>query len=230
MELRSKGVIAFDLGYTLLTNDRAKVHQQYLHHQGVNTDLDSIVLAYHIVDKEFMRSYPKVISTGGKQYYPWFVGRVNFELKHCFDLVEQTAFMLNIIASAPLWKPFPWAIEVLEQIKHKGYRLALLSNWDASARSILRSVGLDAFFEVILISSEVGYEKPDARIFHKLLSELRCTADEVVYVGDNYYDDVIGAQALGIDAVLVNPYGKIGIEELDFAPILPDVRSLLEHL
>jgi putative hydrolase of the HAD superfamily len=234
VDWRNKKVIAFDLGYTLVTNDRAKLHQRYLQSQGIDTDIRSIEMAYHVVDKEFMRIYPKVISTGWNQYFPWFVGRVNYELKHCFNLIEQTEFMSNEVVSNAetdlFWKPFPWTVEVLEQLKHKGYRIALLSNWDSSARSILAKLGLDSLFEVIVISDEVGCEKPEAIIFEELLRQLNCTAKEVLYVGDNYYDDVPGAQSVGMETIVLNPYNKAGMEELSYEPILSDIRSLLEYV
>lgn len=229
--LRDKRVIAFDLGYTLVTNDRTRLHRQYLLRLGISVEPEAIARAYHVVIKEFMRRYPKAISMDWRQFLPWLLGRVNFELGHRLDLIEQTEFMLGVSAGAEhFWRPFPWATDVLRQIRQRGYRLALLSNWDLGARAVLRSLELDSYFEVIVISSEVGFEKPDVRIFHALLAELNCSPDEVVYVGDNYYDDVVGANAAGIEAVLLNPYDNLGIEELDFSPVVPDIRSLLERI
>ncbi|MBS3984813.1 MAG: HAD-IA family hydrolase [Selenomonadales bacterium] len=231
MQFRDKRVIAFDLGYTLVTNDRASVHQHYLLRHGVSVEQEAIARAYHVVIKEFMRRYPKAISMDWRQFLPWLLGRVNFELGHRLDLIEQTEYMFGMSAGRDhIWRPFPWTTDTLLKIGERGYRIALLSNWDLSARAVLRSLELDSYFEVTVISSEVGCEKPDARIFHELLKQLHCGPDEVLYVGDNYYDDVIAAQAAGIAAVLLNPYGSLGIEELDFSPVVPDIRSLLEMI
>lgn len=235
MNWSTKKAIAFDLGYTLVTNNRVQLHQQFLRNQGIELEEEIIRRAYHLADKKFMRAYPKVISTGWDYYFPWFVGKVNFLLGHQFNLIEQTNFMKQEIdrlwqSGQSFWTPFPWTVDTLQKLREQNFRLALLSNWDASARPILSFLELDELFDVIIISDEFGCEKPDPSIFQELLLQLNCSSEEVVYVGDNYYDDVPGAAEVGIATLLLNPYGRLGMEELNYTPVVPDIRHLLELL
>jgi len=227
-----KKAISFDLGYTLITNKRAHIHYQFLQSKGIELEESDIARTYHLIDKEFMRLFPKVISTGWYQYFPWFVGRVNYELGHCFNLVEQNHFFIQKLEQMKgsielYWYPFSWTRNTLEELRKRGYKLALLSNWDETARPLLRKLDLDSLFDVIIISDEFGKEKPEPSIFSNMLSQLNCRAEEVVYVGDNYYDDVPGAAEVGIETIILNPYDKLGMEELNYEWIIPDIQQLL---
>ena len=63
------------------------------------------------------------------------------------------------------------------------------------------------YFDVVVDSALVGVEKPDPAIFRPALEALDVTAAEAVYVGDLYEVDVVGAQAAGLEAVLLDPDG-----------------------
>ncbi|MFA9560309.1 HAD family hydrolase [Evansella sp. AB-rgal1] len=230
MQLNGKSVIAFDLGYTLVTNDRVNHYHSYAQSKGITLNVSEITKAFHAVDKIFMREYRKVISHGWNQHFPWFVGNVNHILHQTFDIIEQTNYMKEQREQdpEPYWKVFPWTHDVLTTLKDNSYRLALLSNWDKSARYFLDHLKLTPYFETCIISDEFGCEKPDPRIFHELITKMRMPAEEIVYVGDNYYDDVVGAKQAEIDTILLNPFEKQGIEELDHNYIVPDTRSLVD--
>ncbi|MEK3733553.1 HAD family hydrolase [Paenibacillus sp. FSL M8-0334] len=232
MNWSNKTIIAFDLGYTLVTNDRVKHYHQYLKEKNIDMNVSEVEQAFHLIDKKFMREYPKVISTGWNAYFPWFLGLVNFHLKLTFDLVEQCEFIKQaaVKQGPPFWKPFPWTFEVLAALQARSYQLALLSNWDHSARPILGNLGLTDYFETIIISDEFGCEKPDVEIFRELLRQTGSPPENILYVGDNYYDDAVGALQAGIDTVILNPYERIGIEETDHPHVVNSIRDLLTLL
>lgn len=80
------------------------------------------------------------------------------------------------------------------------YRLAVVSNGGARQREKLARAGLAAFFSEgrVLVSSELGLEKPDPRIFARALAALGLEAGEVLHVGDDPARDVLGAQRAGL--------------------------------
>ncbi|MFX0061519.1 MAG: HAD family hydrolase [Candidatus Hermodarchaeota archaeon] len=98
----------------------------------------------------------------------------------------------------------PDAIPVLQTLQsHKS--LALISNFDhpPHIHSLLSTLNLTEFFDIIIISGEVGVRKPDPRIFSLALEATNLQPTEVVYVGDTLKDDVQGARAAGIFPVLI---------------------------
>ncbi|WP_053242938.1 HAD hydrolase-like protein [Clostridium sp. DMHC 10] len=50
--------------------------------------------------------------------------------------------------------------------------------------------------------------------------------DECLFVGDNYYDDIVGSSKVNMKSLLINPYGKVGIEELNYAYIISNISEL----
>lgn len=102
------------------------------------------------------------------------------------------------------WLPFPESLPVLLLLKSLGYRCGLITNWDVTAPAVLARLGLDRLLSPLVVSSEVGLQKPDARIFEMALDAVGARAQDAVYVGDNYWADVIGAERAGLRAVLVD--------------------------
>lgn len=101
----------------------------------------------------------------------------------------------------------PEAAPALTLAREAGLGAAVISNSNGSVRSILDGLGLTRHLDFVIDSFEVGVEKPDARIFQLGLERAGLAPHEVVYVGDLYSVDVLGARAVGMDAVLLDPGG-----------------------
>jgi len=97
----------------------------------------------------------------------------------------------------------PEAYTTLNKLK-QSKRLGLISNFDHPPHiySLLKENRLDDFFEVITISGEIGFKKPDTKIFHHTLHQTSLQPNQVVYVGDTD-DDVFGSQQSGILPILI---------------------------
>jgi HAD superfamily hydrolase (TIGR01509 family) len=110
------------------------------------------------------------------------------------------------IASAQAWHehyaPDPEADGVLARLRSGGCRLALVSNFDHPPllRARLESAGLAVAFDVIVVSAEIGVEKPDPAAFRPALEATGLEPARVVHVGDTAAD-VHGAQAAGVRPV-----------------------------
>ncbi|WP_042457117.1 HAD family hydrolase [Neobacillus dielmonensis] len=224
-------LIAFDLGYTLAYNRREDHYMNFLESESVIIPREKVEKAYHLADKTFMRSYHGVLGNPPEYYMPWYIGLVNYFLNVKFDLIHQVTFiMAQGKPGSSYWQPFPWTTQVMDTLKNNGYRLALLSNWDLTCRRVLKQIGVYDYFEQIIVSSEINISKPDVGIFKYLLDITHCAHDEVLYVGDNYYDDVVGAGKLGIQTVLINRFGREGIEEIEVPYLVQNTTGLLKIL
>lgn len=222
-----KNYIWFDLGYTLLYQKREPFYQEYLLHKGIEVPLEEIERAYHLADKLFMREYPGVLGKNQATFYPWYLGVVNYYLGQQHELKEQNEFIRKRIDETDIyWEPFSYVHDTLSKLQADGYQLGLISNWDQSARELLEHFKLSSYFQTIVVSSEIGYEKPSREIFEKAFKLAGASVQESLYVGDNYYDDVVGSHKVQLDAALINRFGQLGIEELSHPWTIQSVKEL----
>ena len=99
---------------------------------------------------------------------------------------------------------------VLEALRARGLRLAVVSNADGRIAAALAASRLDRHFDAMIDSHVVGVEKPDPRIFHLALDACGVAPAEALFVGDIYEIDVRGARNAGMDAVLIDPLSMYG--------------------
>ena len=99
-------------------------------------------------------------------------------------------------------QPYPDSLNVVKLLQ-KQYKTAALSNADESfLYPVLEKAGL--VFDAVLCSEAVGVYKPHPLPFERILEMLRVNPSEAVFVGDTMYDDILGAQQVGMRTVLVN--------------------------
>jgi putative hydrolase of the HAD superfamily len=99
------------------------------------------------------------------------------------------------------WALFDDTLPALERLSAAGWTHAILSNHVPELRQIVAGLGLEEQVAAISCSAETGYEKPHPRAFASVLDRLRPA--EAWMIGDNVVADVLGAEAVGIPAVLV---------------------------
>ena len=127
--------------------------------------------------------------------------------------------------------PFVWAVypEVTATVVRlaRKYRLAIVSNFDGRLRNVLAGHGLLKFFDHIVISSEIGADKPDQAIFYEAIKRMGVPAHQTLHVGDDPQRDWAGAEAVGITAFrLKRP--KVTLKELEEFVAQPPLRLVVE--
>ena len=196
--------------------------QERLHAAGIDRPIKDITVAYHLADKYFMREFPGVLGKHFKEYANKYE-----ELMLEYLKVQPSMKIPNEDEESKLkWTAFPETLPTLQKLKRAGFGIGLISNWDPSARDVLSQTGIDKYLDYAVISSEVKVEKPNEEIFYYGLKKADVSPEESMYIGDNYYDDVLGSQRVGMDSMLINPYGRLGIEEVKDVPIIRDVNAL----
>jgi len=103
----------------------------------------------------------------------------------------------------------------LHALKERGQRLGVVSNTyqrGAILRDQLAEVGALPYIDVTVFSSEVGLRKPHPALFEVPLAELGVPAAEAVFVGDSPREDIAGAKAVGMRAVLTRQYREQTLE------------------
>jgi putative hydrolase of the HAD superfamily len=142
---------------------------------------------------------------------------------------ELGAWRLTYNPPVGLWNVVePDAVAALRLVRQAGLGAAVISNSNGSVRSILEDLGLAAYLDFVLDSAEVGVEKPNARIFQMALERAGLRPGQAVYVGDLYSVDVLGARAVGLPAVLLDPGACWGGRDCPTASsVLDAVRLVL---
>ena len=93
----------------------------------------------------------------------------------------------------------PETREVLETLKQKGYKLAILSNGDSfSQHNKINQVQIEELFDEVIVSGDIGIDKPDRRIFDILTDRLGVKNEECMMIGDVFSSDILGAYNAGI--------------------------------
>ena len=128
-----------------------------------------------------------------------------------------TEVSVETLVESIRFAPYPDAVPALTQLRSRGLKLVCVSNWDCSLGEVLERCGLAAHLDGAVSSAEAGARKPDPAIFEAALALAGCSADEAVHVGDTREEDVEGAEAAGIRALLLDREGVgdiAGLEEV----------------
>ncbi len=135
--------------------------------------------------------------------------------------------VLEALMSSLRFRAFEDAKGALMALRELGLVLIVVSNWDASLPDVLDRVGLSEHLNAVVTSARVGVRKPQPAIFERALALAGVRAGEAVHVGDSLAEDVEGARAAGIEAVLL---AREGMARADVAQIhsLRELPGLLE--
>lgn len=161
-----------------------------------------------------------------------FVGLIDESLLISLNQSE-IQFISEIYAGAVLQFPprlIEGARETLAHLSISGYKLGLICNTGRTPGFMLRKLLDDydilKYFDSALFSDETIIRKPDIGIFEKSLRELRADKQQTVHVGDNWENDILGAQAAGIKTVWISPESQGQVD----SPVIKSIVELPEVL
>ncbi|PON67071.1 HAD-superfamily hydrolase, subfamily IA, REG-2-like [Trema orientale] len=123
------------------------------------------------------------------------------EATGCSD-VDYFEEVYEYYAKGDAWHLPSGAYETISLLKDAGVKVAVVSNFDTRLRKLLKDLNVLDLFDAVIISSEVGYEKPDPKIFEAALDQINVEAHKAVHVGDDKKADKVGANTIGIDCWL----------------------------
>jgi len=136
----------------------------------------------------------------------------------CAGVLSQelgTDVSVQTLVDAIRFAPYPDAVPALEDLHSRGLKLVCVSNWDSSLGEVLKRCGLAEHLDGAVSSAEAGASKPDPAIFQSALKFAGCTREEAVHVGDTREEDVDGARAAGIRALLIDREGGGDVASLE---------------
>ena len=207
--------VLFDLDGTLFQYlpTSGEVFLEYLRGSGFHISEEDRILAEHWVHFYFAHSseiQDDDIRFGDDQKGFW----VNFTRRRliAFGILPALADGLAPQVADHMRETYKPKIQVpedayalLEILKESGYMLGMVSNRECSYREEMQKVNLDCYFQFFLAGGEVNSFKPDALIFERALELAGTSAQETMYIGDNYFADILGARRAGLTPVLYDP-------------------------
>lgn len=97
------------------------------------------------------------------------------------------------------------AEKILAKLQQEGFRLGVISNRSNPFDEQLEELGIGTFFEYSLAAGTIDAWKPNPLIFQYALTKMNVKPEQAVYVGDNYFADVVGARNAGLKPILIDP-------------------------
>jgi len=187
--------ISFDAAGTLIRPSPSvgAIYAEMLRAHGVHADAAQIENNFRCAFKQIqsqagtLLNKPTWKSIVARTLQPWTCDNFNA----LFESLWQT------FALPERWTILPAVLPLLEQLQAMQYRMIVLSNNDARLVSVLNGLGLAKYFQAIYISAEIGYEKPDIRIFQHVTQTLNTRPDNMLHVGDSFKHDHTGALRAG---------------------------------
>lgn len=142
------------------------------------------------------------------------------QLPPSVDINKIAMKLIDEFRTTKCWTVAYGSPKLLKLLKKKGITLGVISNFDPRLNDILRNVNLRDLFDFVLTSYEVGFSKPDARIFERALKYCKTPTEpsQSIHIGDDLEKDYKAAREAGWHALLVTPKVK------------PDKPSAKDHV
>ena len=185
---------------------RGRVLMEYLERQGFDPAPWDHEVLYDVFESHDEAYSPSAPARERDEYYAELASRV-------FERMEIRASGEDALRHAkPLWQilgpasfeVFPEVPATLGELRARGLRLAVLSNWQCGLRHFCEELGIASFFDHILGSADLGMDKPDELIFQEACARLGAPPELTLHVGDTVVDDYEGGRSAGVQVVLVD--------------------------
>ncbi|MFC1867107.1 HAD family hydrolase [Thermodesulfobacteriota bacterium] len=223
--------IFFDVGNTLTSMDFGWVRKK-LKRCGVLCDVEDLRRAEAAARPVVSRELARLRSTEGQETFFFYMQNILRKLVVTSEMGDKEhdeiiRTLLPILRaqgqSLRLWSYLlPGVMDALDMLRKRELRIVAVSNSEGIVEQLLLNLGLIHYFDKVVDSHIVGFEKPDPRLFHHALEISDSDPATTLHIGDIYHIDVLGAWSAGVHALLIDPFGDW--EGVDCAR-LPDVFS-----
>jgi putative hydrolase of the HAD superfamily len=151
--------------------------------------------------------------------------------QHLDDAAADAWYDVYLAEYTKAWMLHGDTLACLNALASTGIRLGIIANGDlAFQNDKLARLGLDPLFEHVVTSGELGYAKPDARIFKHACQQFRVEPAQTAYVGHRLRTDAIGASGAGLTGVWLDRAGVATVTDIMAARAtgVPIIRTLSE--
>lgn len=126
------------------------------------------------------------------------------------------------------FKSFGDVPDTLKLLKDRGFILGMISNVGQDIQKTYQNLGLQPYLDYYITSFEVGYDKPRPEIFLAALNKAKVKPEEVIYIGDQYDLDIVGARGVGMKTILIDR--KDWFPEINDCPRIQSLAEIVKHI
>ena len=152
-------------------------------------------------------------------------------LANCCELDGDIPYLAQAVYDEYLnpanWSLFDDVEATLKGLKRRGFKLGIISNWDATLEQLMRSMGYLPYFDDVVASAAVGYRKPDSVVFELALERMGVDAAHAYHVGDLPEADGDGAARAGIHPIIIDRKNRFQGNPYDTIHVLTDLVSMI---
>lgn len=202
--------ILFDAGGTLIEAKppREAVFSRILSRYGKKVETERIASllakADGVFDSAFAKQDGKNEDALWSKYDEFILDELGFRGDRGRLVKDLSAAWDDIMPRVESWISYPETESVLELLSEREFKLGVVSNATDLLRRVLDNLNLTKYFDLLVISDEVGVRKPSPKIFHLALEIAGTSPGRSLFVGDKLATDVAGAKRVGMNAVLVD--------------------------
>jgi putative hydrolase of the HAD superfamily len=203
--------VFFDAGHTLLYAhpDLGTIYAQTTAALGVRLPPERFAEVFIPVFQEAVKTYAgESVSSDAHDYAMWRA--ISRRIYDGIEALREIDFdvwfeaLYRRFGEPEVWRFYEDVEPALKDLRARGLKLGVVSNWDTRLRGICEGLGLCNLVDFIVISAEVGVRKPDPRIFHVAIEKAGVRPEEALHVGDLPEEDVEGARRAAIRPVLID--------------------------
>lgn len=224
--------VFFDAGNTILFPDY-DIYRRIVAELGGDASYDDVVAAEAharaAFDDAVSRAPGKNVHGFWPVFYEPFYEKLGLSAKAIPVAIANTKAANDI--DPGIWRvPVDGFKGVMDSLDERGIVTGIISNSDGRLDRRMHKIGIRDRFSFLIDSHDIAISKPDARIFEEALKHAPLPPDEVIYVGDYYEVDVVGARGAGMHAALFDPYGAYGDVDCAKMERFEDVLGVVDDL
>jgi putative hydrolase of the HAD superfamily len=207
--------VLVDVGGTLIEAfpPPPAVYAATLSRYGPPVTSEAVAPVFELVWQEMTQEHPRgldryhLLKGGERAWWGKFLREVLRRLGHPAPWEPVLEELFTAFARPEAWRVFPEVPRVLAKLRERKLLVAAVSNWDLRLPALLSGLGLLPYLDELTVSSLEGVEKPNPEIFLRTLARLGVQPEEATHWGDSPLDDYRGAEACGIQPVLIDRHG-----------------------
>jgi len=208
--------VIFDWFNTLARYEppREEIHSRALKEAGINIEPARLIMPLAVADKYFMDEnsilpirkrtpdeqakiyirYEEILmEAAGLQFEKALPSKIYYNSKSLFEGTQTFALFDDVIPT-------------LKILKNRNIIIGLLTNFAKDMYPLIRQLKLDPYIDFVITPYEAHADKPQPEIFLAALKKAQVNAHEVIYVGDQYKVDILGARSANMTGILIDRY------------------------